>query len=38
VKELTCGCGKELKGNLVYQKIGDTIIYDMREGGKKGRR
>jgi hypothetical protein len=38
VKELECGCGKELKGNLVYQKIGDTVIFDMSEGKKKHRR
>ena len=25
---LTCGCGKELQGVLVYRKIGDTVIYD----------
>lgn len=38
VKELTCGCGKQLEGKLVYQKIGDTVVYDRREGRKKRRR
>ena len=38
VKELVCGCGKQLLGNLVYRKIGDTVIYDMRQGSKKGKR
>jgi hypothetical protein len=37
VKELECGCGLALKGNLVYRKIGDTVVYDMR-GSKKRKR
>ena len=38
IKALTCGCGKELQGLLVYRKIGDTIIYDARQKKrKKGR-
>jgi hypothetical protein len=37
VKVLNCGCGKVLQGMLVYRKVGDTVIYDMREK-KKGRR
>jgi hypothetical protein len=35
---LTCGCGKELQGTLVYQKIGDTVIYDAREWKKGNKR
>jgi len=38
VKELVCGCGNRLEGRLVYQKIGDTVIFDMREGKRKYRR
>jgi hypothetical protein len=34
---LTCGCGKELQGMLVYRKIGDTVIYDARQKRKGGR-
>jgi hypothetical protein len=34
---LTCGCGKELQGMLVYHKIGDTVIYDARQKRKRGR-
>jgi hypothetical protein len=37
VKVLTCGCGKELHGTLVYRKVGDVVIYDTREG-RKGRK
>ncbi len=38
IKMLTCGCGKELQGLLVYRKIGDTVIYDARQKKrKKGR-
>jgi hypothetical protein len=36
IRILSCGCGKELHGNLVYRKVGDTVIYDSREG--KGKR
>jgi len=36
IRELVCGCGKELAGTLVYRRIEDTVIYDARE--KKGRR
>jgi hypothetical protein len=38
VKEMTCGCEKKLEGRLVYQKINDTVIFDMREGKKRRRR
>lgn len=38
VKTLSCGCGIELHGTLVYRKIGDTVIYDMRERRKRGSR
>jgi hypothetical protein len=38
IKKLTCGCDKELQGILVYRKIGDTVIYDTREKGKRGRK
>lgn len=38
IKILTCGCGKELQGILVYRKIGDTVIYDIREKRKRGRK
>jgi hypothetical protein len=33
IKMLTCYCGKELQGILVYRKIGDTVILiqDKRE-------
>ena len=38
IKMLTCGCGKELQGLLVYRKIGGTVIYDARQKNrKKGR-
>jgi hypothetical protein len=37
IKMLTCGCGKELQGMLVYRKIGDTVIYDTRQKRKRGR-
>jgi hypothetical protein len=37
IKMLTCGCGKELQGMLVYRKIGDTVIYDTRHNRKRGR-
>jgi hypothetical protein len=35
IKTLTCGCGKELQGIIVYRKIGDTVIYDTTEKRKK---
>ena len=35
IKVLTCGCGKELQGLLVYRKIGDTVIYDTRQKKRK---
>jgi hypothetical protein len=35
IKMLTCGCGKELQGILVYRKIGDTVIYDARQKRKR---
>lgn len=39
VKELDCGCGNRVQGVIVYRKIGDTVVYDAREGRKmKGRR
>jgi len=34
-KELDCGCGKKVIGVLAYRRIGDTVIYDMREGRKR---
>ena len=34
VSSLRCGCGNELKGIRVYQKIGDTVVYDNR-GSKR---
>jgi hypothetical protein len=37
IKILTCGCGKELQGILVYRKIGDTVIYDARQKRKRHR-
>jgi hypothetical protein len=37
IKMLTCGCGNELHGILVYRKIGDTVIYDTRQKRRKGR-
>jgi hypothetical protein len=37
IKLLTCGCGKELQGILVYRKIGDTVIFDTRQKRKRGR-
>ena len=37
IKMLTCGCGKELQGILVYRKIGDTVIYDTRQKKKRGK-
>ena len=37
IKSLTCGCGKDLKGSLVYQKLGDTVIYDNRDKRKHRR-
>jgi hypothetical protein len=27
---MTCGCGKNLDGVLVFRKVGDTVIYDTR--------
>ena len=35
-KQMTCGCGKALEGILVYRKVGDTVIYDMR-GKSRGK-
>jgi len=35
VKEIECGCGKKVQGLIVYRKIGNTVVYDMREGKKK---
>ena len=35
VKELECGCGSKLQGVIVYRKIGDTVVYDMRRGKKR---
>lgn len=35
IKILTCGCGKELEGILVYRKIGDTVVYDTTEKRRK---
>ena len=37
IKMLTCGCGKELHGIMVYRKIGDTVIYDRRLKRRTGR-
>jgi hypothetical protein len=37
IKMLTCGCGNELYGILVYRKIGDTVIYDTRQKRRKSR-
>ena len=37
IKMLTCGCGKELQGMLVYRMIGDTVIYDSRQKRNRGR-
>jgi predicted nucleic-acid-binding Zn-ribbon protein len=37
IKELECGCGNKLQGTLVYRKIGDQVIYDMRGLKKKKR-
>ena len=37
IKELECGCENRLHGVLVYRKIGDQVIYDMR-GWKKNKR
>jgi hypothetical protein len=36
VSEMVCGCGKQLRGTLVYRRIGDTVIYDSRE--RRGKR
>lgn len=30
LKRMTCGCGKNLDGVLVFRKVGDTVIYDTR--------
>jgi hypothetical protein len=37
IRMLTCGCGKELHGILVYRKIGDTVIYDRRQKRRTNR-
>ena len=37
IKILTCGCGKELQGIVVFRKIGDTVIYDARRKRTRGR-
>jgi hypothetical protein len=37
VKELDCGCGNKIQGLLVYSKIGDTVVYDMRARSKRKR-
>jgi hypothetical protein len=37
IAELKCGCGKELKGVRVYQKIEDTVVYDSRNKKVKRR-
>jgi hypothetical protein len=31
VNEMVCGCGRPLKGLLVYRKVDDMVIYDTRE-------
>ena len=36
IEEMVCGCGKQLRGKLVYRRIGDTVIYDSKE--RKGKR
>lgn len=35
VSALVCGCGNELKGRLVFHKVGDTAIYDTRKKGAR---
>lgn len=37
VGEMVCGCGRQLRGTLVYRKIDDTVIYDSRRE-RKGKR
>lgn len=34
-KNLICGCGEQLEGNLVYRKIEDTVVYDIRQARRK---
>jgi hypothetical protein len=28
VKEMTCGCGNDIQGTLVYKRIGKTVVLD----------
>ena len=37
IKQMTCGCGRSLEGTLVYRKVGDTVIYDMRGRSRGGK-
>jgi hypothetical protein len=38
IATLIGGCGKGLKGGRVYQKIGDTVVFDSRDGRKRKNR
>lgn len=38
VGEMACGCGRQLKGTLVYRRIDDTVIYDSRREREKDRK